>query len=154
MKPNYLVIPLITAAVAALGRLMTAGGLVWYSTLNLPSWTPPAETIGLVWTMIFLFSAASALIVWNTMEVDGGTLLIIGLFLINAALNVFWSVLFFQLHYLGAAVIESATLCFTVLILMLAVRPISAVASALLAPYAAWTAFATYLTYAVWTLNR
>lgn len=154
MKSNYLVIPLVTLAVAALGRLMTAGGLVWYSTLNLPSWTPPAETIGLVWTAIFVFSAISALIVWNTMEFDGGALLVIGLFLVNAGLNVFWSVLFFQWHYLGPAVIEAATLCLTVLILILAVRPISAVASALLVPYAVWTAFATYLTYAVWTLNR
>ncbi len=154
MKINYLLIPFVAFATAVLGNYYAADGMIWYAGLNLPGWTPSGGVIGAVWTVIFIFSALSALVVWNTMEFDGGALWIFALFLLNAALNVLWSVLFFKLNYLGPAVVEAATLCLTVLILILAIRPISAVASALLLPYAAWTAFATYLAYNVWTLNR
>lgn len=154
MKANYFAIPLITVLVSVLGSYFSNTGLrIWYRTINLPSWTPPGSVIGAVWTTIFILSTVSALIVWNKTPHTGQFQLIIGVFLVNAILNVGWSYLFFSKHLIGSAVIEAAILGLSVLALIFLIWPLSHKASLLLTPYAFWVSFATYLTYSVWRLN-
>jgi tryptophan-rich sensory protein len=154
MKLNHLLIPAAVVSVAVLGSIFTRGGMSWYRTLKLLSWTPPGSTIGLVWTVIFALSAASLLLVFNGGHAAQALRPILRVALLNAALNVLWSLLFFGFHRLGAATFEAALLGATVVWLMVLVWPLSRLASLLLAPYAAWVAFATYLAYSVWRLNR
>ncbi len=155
MKLNYLVIPLVTIAVAAGGSVLTSAGVSgWYKTIKLPAWTPPGSVIGMVWTVIFVLTAAAALLVWNSPGPRPRLGLIAGLFLLNAGLNVLWSFLFFRLHLLAASGWEAVALDLTVIALIIVCWPISRGASALLAPYAGWVAFASYLTFTVWRLNR
>jgi translocator protein len=156
MKTNYLLIPLITIVVALTGSFFTELGLKdWYKSLKLPKFTPPGKTIGMVWSIIFALTAISALIVFNSSAVLPEDLrLLTYLFVINAIMNVFWSLLFFYLHMIGYAVIESAALALSVLGLILYIYPFSLIAAVLLLPYFLWVCFATYLTYSVWKLNR
>lgn len=154
MRLNYIVIPLVTLGVAWLGNWLTSGGMEWYKTIKLPAWTPPGSVIGFAWTIIFILSTISALIVWNKFSHDKRFAWIIGLFLINAGLNVFWSFLFFNQHLIGWAVIEAGLLGLSVIGLIILIGPISRLAAWLLVPYAAWVAFATYLTYIIWALNK
>jgi benzodiazapine receptor len=153
MKLNYFIIPLVVFLVAFLGSLITSGGMDWYQTINLPSWTPDGSVIGAVWTTIFILSAISALLVWNRFPRGKRFNWIFFLFGINAFLNVFWSYLFFGKHFLFWAVPEAALLCLSVVLLVILIRPLSRLAASLLYLYLFWTAFATYLTYMVWTLN-
>lgn len=153
MELNYFIIPLITVGVAFIGSRLTSGGMKWYQTIKLPSWTPPGSMIGLVWTAIFILSAISAMIVWNSSPRDSRFWWVVALFLVNAALNVCWSYLFFNRHLVGAAATEAATLGLTVVALIILIWPLSRTAAALLLPYAAWVAFATYLTSIIWRLN-
>ena len=74
-------------------------------------------------------------------------------FAVNAMLNVTWSLLFFNLHLIDMAVYEAAMLGLSVVIISALCWQISRAASLLLVPYAAWVAFATYLTYIVSSLN-
>lgn len=150
MKLNYIIIPLIVFLVAVIGSYFTGTGMDWYETINLPSWTPPGFIIGAVWTVIFILSAFSALIVWNKPERNW---LIVLVFLINAGLNVFWSFLFFNQHLIGAAFSEAVLLDITVFILIFTIWPVSKLASLLLVPYALWTTFASFLTLFVWLIN-
>ena len=152
MKLNYIVIPLITIAVSSAGGFLTGGGMDWYRTINLPEWTPSGAIIGSVWTIIFILAAMAALMVFNSEKAKLKSALAAA-FLINAFLNVFWSFLFFNQHFIGAAVFEAALLGVSVLALIVLIRPISRWASLLLYPYFIWVCFATYLTYVVWTLN-
>jgi tryptophan-rich sensory protein len=76
-----------------------------------------------------------------------------GMFLINAALNIIWSVLFFGGQMLGIALLETIILGASVAILMWKILPTSLVAGLLLAPYFVWVTFAAYLNYVIWTLN-
>ncbi len=154
MKLNYLIIPLITFLVSVTGSRLTSGGMDWYKTIKLPAWTPPGSVIGFVWTTIFILSTISALIVWNKFSRNKRFAWIIGLFLINAGLNVLWSFLFFNQHLIGWSVIEAGLLGLSVIGLIILIGPISRLAAWLLAPYAAWVSFATYLTYIIWTLNK
>ena len=153
MKLNYFIIPLIVFLVAFTGSLITSGGMDWYKTINLPVWTPPGSVIGIAWTIIFILSAISALIVWNRFPRGRRFSWIFIIFGINALLNIFWSYLFFDKHLLNFALWEAGFLFISVVLLIILIRPVSRLAAILLYPYAIWGAFATYLTYTVWMLN-
>lgn len=157
MKLNYIVIPLVTFLTALSGSLLTSRGMRWYKTIKLPSWTPAGSVIGAVWTALFILAAICALIVWNSsLRSEQATRFtwILAIFIINAILNVGWSWLFFNQHWLAAAAAEAAALGLSILALVILIWPGSALAASLLIPYAAWVGFATFLTYTVWTLNK
>jgi translocator protein len=152
IKPNYFIIPLITVLVSLVGSWLTDQGMVWYDTLKLPSWTPPGFVIGIVWTVIFILTTISALIVWNRRFFK--PTIIGGYFLLNAALNVYWSFIFFYSGQIAASIWEMIALNLTTLILIVLIWRKSKVAAGLLIPYFLWVTFATYLAYNIWVLNR
>lgn len=155
MKPNYLIIPLVTALVSVLGQRFTSSGLeAWYGTLTLPPWTPSGAAIGAVWTTIFVLATASALILWNAPAAKARQPVLAAAFLGNATLNVLWSWIFFVQRRLTLAGWEAVLLDLSVLVLIVLAWPVSRLAAMLLVPYAAWAAFASYLTFAVAKLNR
>ncbi len=151
-KPNYIVIPLITVATISVGSWITSAGMSWYKTINLPVFTPPGSFIGTVWTTLFILATISALIVWNKAWRQRKNIIGIA-FVLNILLNVGWSFLFFGLHLIGPAIYEAGLLAVSVLVLIILIWPVSKTASWLLVPYLAWTAFATYLTYIIYSLN-
>lgn len=168
MKLNYLIIPLAVIAVAAAGGWLTdTGG--WYQSLNFPAWMPPNFLFSIVWTVIFVLAAIAALIIFNIRPASGRRRAIMVGFIINGLLNVGWSYLFFVRHGLWAAVIEALWLSLSVVCLILLIWPhheteeevygvarkksLNRLAAALFLPYLVWSAFATYLTYAIWSLN-
>jgi len=152
-KLNFFIIPLIVIAVSIIGSFATNSGMEWYDTINLPSFTPLGSVIGAVWTMIFILCAISVLIIWNKIKHDKIFRIIIVLFLFNAFLNIFWSVLFFNQQMIQASLIEIFILNATTLALIILVWPRSKLASALLIPYFGWVSFASYLLYNIWQLN-
>jgi len=125
----------------------------WYRTLSLPWFTPPGSVIGSVWTVIFILSAIAAIEWWSRKERDARFCLVAALFTVNALLNVGWSVTFFGLHQLAAGVWIAALLALSTWLLVGLMWKRVAVSSALLLPYAAWSTFATYLTYSVMRLQ-
>lgn len=151
---RFIFIPLAVVVVALSGSWLTNGGMEWYKTINLPSFTPPGTVTGLVWTTIFILTTISALIFWE--KAPRGKLLswVATIFILNGLLNIFWSFLFFSRHWLGTAVWEAGALDLSVVVLIVLIWSVSRAAAILLLPYAAWTTFATYLTYVVWSLNR
>ena len=153
MKINYIVIPLITVIVASVGSFLTAGGMDWYKTIEKPAWTPPGGVTGAVWTLIFILTTISALIVWNKGKQNKYFWLIIAVFLVNGFLNAFWSYLFFWKGLIGPAVWEAGLLGFSVLVLIAFIWRAFKTASLLLVPYFLWVVFATFLTYRVFLLN-
>lgn len=166
MKPNYLLIPLITILVALFGSAFTGPGMDWYDTLIRPNLTPPDWVFPLAWNLIFLLTTISALIIWNKGKEKTRFLwilasgkntriywLIIGLFIANALLNVLWSFLFFKLHFITAAFIEMFFLELTLILLHILTWRFSKLASLLLLPYTLWVGFATYLTWQIVLLN-
>ncbi len=151
-KYSYILIPCGTIATAVLGSLFTDTG-AWYAQLTKPSWTPPGSVIGTVWTIIFILTMVSALLVWSRARKSAPLKWITLAFVVNAILNILWSAIFFQWHFLTLAVIEAGLLGLSVIVLMKLTWPISRIASLLLLPYAGWVCFATYLTYLIMKLN-
>lgn len=152
-KPNYLIIPFVAFATGWIGSYFTGLGMAWYDTLKLPAFAPPGAVIGMAWTVIYILSTISALIVWNKFPHDAGFRLVIGLFAANAFLNAFWCVLWFGWQMTGAAILEMVFLEASVIAIMISVWPRSRPAAWLMLPYAGWVAFATFLAISVWRLN-
>lgn len=75
------------------------------------------------------------------------------LFFAQLVLNVFWSVLFFKLHWIGGAFIEIMVLWTCILLMMVQFYKISKTAAFLQLPYLAWVLFASVLNFSIWILN-
>jgi len=153
MKLNFIIIPLLAFLTARIGGTFTSAGMDWYRTIITPEWTPAGTAIGAVWTVIYILTAFSAIIVWNKFPHNIGLYGIMALFVVNAIVNAGWSWLFFGIHRLDLAFYGALAIEATVLGLMFFIWHLSRRATLLLLPYAAWVAFASYLTYIVWRLN-
>ena len=79
---------------------------------------------------------------------------LIGLFCLNAALNIFWSIFFFRVQRPDWAFYENVLLCLSVLGLIIYTWKIARPASYLLFPYLIWVSFAAYLNLTVVKLNQ
>lgn len=137
-------------AAAALGGLATDPGSRWFRALEKPSWYPPPQAFGIVWTGLY------AGLAWAAGEVltRGGGSGFRRAYAANLVLNTAWTPVFFRAHRPWAAAAESAVLTASTADLVRRAARISPAAAAVLTPYAAWTAFATALTVAIARRNR
>ena len=139
--------------IGALGAAVVATGVdTWYADLAKPSFTPPDRVFGPVWTALYLLMAIAAWRVWRAADRDTrrGPLT---LFALQLALTLGWTVVFFGLQKIGAALATIVVLDVGVTVTLLAFRSIDRWAGLLMVPYLAWVAFATVLNIAIWRLN-
>jgi tryptophan-rich sensory protein len=142
----------VALIVAIAGGLLTDIG-PWYRALRKPSWQPPDWLFGPAWTLIFTLTAIAAALAWRDAPASARAGLI-GLFLVNALLNIAWSGLFFSLKRPDWALIEVVLLWVSIAALIARIAPINGLASLLLTPYLAWVSFAAFLNYTIVQLNR
>jgi tryptophan-rich sensory protein len=139
-------------AVAVIGGLATDTSSDWYRALERPSWQPPGAVFGPVWTVLYVLLAVSATLAYR--DVGGPRRrLVVGLYAANLALNLAWTWIFFQGHAPVAAGIEILFLLATIVALIRLVLPYNRAAALALAPYGAWVAFATALTWTIAASN-
>ncbi len=150
---SVVVIIAAVALVALLGGHYSVMNRDWYDALTKPSWQPPNWVFPVVWNTIFILSAISLILIWNTRPRSGMTYVIMGAAVLNGILNIGWSWLFFGHKLIMPAAYDALLLWLSVLFILTLAWPISRVASILLIPYALWTAFATSLTSVINKLN-
>ncbi len=144
---------LICFLVAGVGGYLTSFGLgEWYSSLSKPSWTPPNELFGPVWTFLY---ASMAVAVWLVTRDSTGSQRsrAMALFGAQLLLNLVWSALFFVVRSPGLALIDIVLLDVAIVACIGVFWPINRVASALMVPYLVWVTFATALNFAIWSRN-
>lgn len=141
-----------TILVAGAGTTMTELG-PWYRSLKQPDWTPPDWAFGVIWTAMFSLIAISTVQAWRRAPDEGAESNVIGLFALNGALNLFWSLLFFKLQRPDWALIEVAFLWLSTLALIVVIGRYARLAALLLVPYLIWVGIATVLNYQVVQLN-
>jgi tryptophan-rich sensory protein len=138
---------------AALGSSFTALSVdTWYPTLAKPSWTPSGAVIGAIWTVLYTLMGVAAWLVWRRRDTDGRAAALTA-FMSQLTLNTAWSGIFFGLRMPGLAVAEVLVLETAVIVTIMLFRRVSPPAAWLLAPYAAWTAFAAVLNVMIWRMN-
>lgn len=139
--------------IGALGAAVVATSVdTWYADLIKPPFTPPDRVFGPIWTALYVLMAIAAWRVWRAADRDTrrGPLT---LFALQLALTLGWTVVFFGLQKIGAALATIVVLDVGVAVTMLAFRPVDRWAGLLMLPYLAWVAFATVLNIAIWRLN-
>ncbi len=138
---------------AFLGSVFTTPSVsTWYVGLVKPPWTPASWVFGPVWSALYLMMAVAVWMVWRR----GGfatAAIPLTLFLVQLALNVAWSILFFGLRMPGLAFAEIVLLWFAILVTLILFWRSNPIAGFLLVPYILWTTFAGALNLALWRLN-
>lgn len=149
--------PIVIAAIAAVG-VAVVGGLMtdigpWYQSLDKPDWQPPDWLFGPVWTTIYALTAVAAVLAWRGSNDRAARQNLSILLLLNATLNVTWSLLFFSLQRPDWALYEVSFLWASIILLMYACYRRKRIAALLLVPYLVWVAFAAVLNAEVVRLN-
>jgi benzodiazapine receptor len=133
-----------------LGSLPTRPAIpTWYAHLLKPQWTPPDWVFAPVWTALYLAMGVAAWLVWRRAGFSFPLLL----FLVQLALNVAWSGIFFGLRMPGAALVEVLLLWGAILATVLAFWPFSRAACVLMVLYLLWVTYAAALNAAIRRLN-
>jgi benzodiazapine receptor len=153
IKPNYFFIPLFVIITASAASYFADTGRVWYKTINLPDWTPSNSLMVIMWTIIFILTSLSILIIWNKYSSEKKFGVVISLFVLNALFIVGWNILFFSNQMMSLAFIQAVLLNLNLFFLVLLIWRFSPLAAYLLLPYSAWVIFSTALTLNVWILN-
>ena len=125
----------------------------WYKNLKKPVWNPPNKIFAPVWSVLYLFMAAAAWLVWRRYGFDLALFPLI-LFMAQLVLNAAWTWTFFGLHRPGTALTDIVILWVFILITLTLFWQFEPIAGALLIPYLAWVSFATYLNLTIWRMNR
>ncbi len=138
--------------VAVLGGLATDLG-PWYESLRKPAWQPPDWVFAPAWTVIYACVVMAAVEGWLRAPDPLVRRVLVELFLLNGALNLLWSILFFRFRRPDWALLEVGALWISILVLLLLVRRFSRPSAWLLLPYLGWVGFAAVLNLAVVDLN-
>ena len=138
----------LVPGVVLLGALSgTAGGganTPWFAALVKPSLFPPPATFGIVWTILYVLMGFALALVVTARGAPGRSAAII-VFVLQLALNLAWTPLFFGAHQITGALALLGAIDLAVLLTVVVFWRVRPLAGTLLLPYLAWVLFATVL---------
>lgn len=125
----------------------------WYVTLNKPSFNPPNQIFGPVWTTLYILMGISLYFIVQqpASKVKTQALVVFG---VQLFLNFWWSIIFFTFKNLLFALVEIIVLWIFIVVMIYLFRKLKPIAGYLQIPYLLWVSFATLLTYSIWMLNH
>ncbi|WP_430792566.1 TspO/MBR family protein [Bacillus subtilis] len=124
----------------------------WYNSLKKPDWTPSGTAIGIIWAILFALISLSAAIVYAAFSFKGAKSFWFTL-LINYVLNQAFSYFQFTQKNLLAASLDCLLVAITAIVLLIIAKKYSRAASYVLLPYFLWSAFATFLSFTINSMN-
>ena len=145
---------LLSEAVGGLSGFLSREGTRRYlKTVVKPPLSPPGTAFPIVWTVLFALMGIGAARVW-LMPASEARRRALGIFLVQLAVNFFWSILFFNLSAYALSLLWLFLLWGLVLWMILSFYRLDRPAGLLQIPYLLWISFAAYLNLGVWLLNR
>lgn len=151
----FLISLLVTFSIAAVSSYFTISQVPgWYAALRKPSFNPPNQLFGPVWSVLYIIIATAAYLVWQ--KRDGSPLhqTTRWVYILQLLLNCSWSIVFFGLHQVAAALIVIVLLWMNIIVVMYFFNRFSKTACWLLLPYLLWVSFAAALNFSIDMLNR
>lgn len=154
MLKSWMVVAVVTLLVAIGGSsLNSSEDLRWFNRLRRPQWLTFEAAIPLIWTVIFICGAWSAVVTW---ESDPGTVktwVLMGFYLALEIVTISYTILLTKLRSLLVGTIVGATGTVLSALLAVSVWSISQSAALLLVPYLLWSPIGTYTTWEMLKLN-
>ena len=152
LKP-YIISILIALGVGGLSALLTSGNM--NNDFIAPPLSPPPVLFPIVWTVLYTLMGISVALVYEKGKeenIDISSAL--GIYLIQLAVNFFWSIIFFNMQAYLFAFIWIILLWILIITMIKRFYEISPSAAYLQIPYLLWVTFAAYLNLAIYILNR
>lgn len=151
---TYAIWILATEAVGALAAFLTRDGIRLYrEEIIQPRLAPPAIVFPIVWTVLYALMGIGAARIFRKPPSKTRTRAL-GLYLVQLAFNFGWSLLFFNAQAFGLSFVWLAALLILIVWMITYFEKLDRLAAWLQIPYALWVAFAGYLNYTIWLLNR
>ena len=150
-KP-YLFSITIPLAVGGVSAFFTMKGMPYYDTQIKPWFSPPDAVFPIVWTILYILMGISAARIWQSADPKKKQAL--KTYVLQLAVNFFWSVIFFGLHQYFLAFLWLLLLIILIAKMILQFAQIDKTAAKLQIPYLLWCCFAAILNFEVWWLNR
>ena len=152
---SFIISIVIPLSVGIISALLTQGNMNIYKEVVTPPLSPPSFLFPIVWTVLYILMGISAALIYT----DNNALKRIkdrALYTYAASLfvNFFWSIIFFNMRAFLFAFIWLLLLLFLIISTITQYKKINQTAAYLQIPYAAWVAFAGYLNFGIWFLNR
>lgn len=124
----------------------------WYSQINKPVLTPPAEVFPIAWTILYTLMALSLFFFLKDGYTKDKTVPLLN-FAIQLILNLSWSPVFFGMHNTKLALIIVLLMIVFTVFTITGFYKFSKTAGILLIPYLLWIIFAAYLNFEIIRLN-
>ena len=152
IKP-YAVSILLTLAVGGLIGFLTSMGMDSFDALTKPPLTPPSFLFPIVWTVLFILMGVGAARIFMTEPTAARNRALI-VYVVQLAVNFFWSIIFFNLQAYAFAFFWLILLWVLILTMIYLFCKVDKPAALIQIPYAIWVTFAGYLNLMIWLLNR
>jgi len=152
-KPLFISIA-IPLAVGGLSSLLTHGSMEAFHQLRQPPLTPPDWVFPVVWALLYTLMGVASFLVYTanaTPQMRYSALIAYGVMLV---FNFIWPLLFFRLGVRLVAFVWLLLLFGLIAFTASLFYRVRKTAGALFIPYLLWTAFAGYLNFGVYWLNR
>ena len=152
-KPLFISIA-IPLAVGGLSSLLTHGSMEAFHQLRQPPLTPPDWVFPVVWALLYTLMGIASFLVYTanaTPQMRYSALIAYGVMLV---FNFIWPLLFFRLGMRLVAFVWLLLLFGLIAFTASLFYRVRKTAGVLFIPYLLWTAFAGYLNFGVYWLNR
>ena len=126
-------------------------GFIDYNSLVQPPLAPPSNLFPIVWTILYTLMGVSYGILDVNRLVDAN---VNNIYYLQLFVNALWSIIFFILKWRFVAFLWIILLLALVIIMTIRFYNKNKIAGLLQIPYVLWVAFATYLNFGVYLLNR
>ncbi len=158
MKNNikiYIIAILIPLIIGGLSALITGNNMDIYGELITPPLAPPSILFPIVWSILYVLMGISSAMIYNSkFEPQWKKRSALYTYAISLFVNFFWSIIFFNMRAFLFAFIWLLLLLYLVIKTIMKYSKINLTAAYLQIPYALWVAFAGYLNFGIWYLNR
>ncbi|MDR6116289.1 MULTISPECIES: TspO/MBR family protein [unclassified Sphingomonas] len=147
------IVPLILLLGFASGRAVPSGSEnVWYQALTKPELNPPGWVFPVVWTTLYIMIGLALAMIVHARGARGRGVAI-GLFVVQFALNLAWTPLFFGAHLVDIALFVIVAILAVSIATTFAFARIRRGAAWLMLPYLIWLSFAGVLNWRIGQLN-
>ncbi len=144
---------LFTEAVGALSGWLTRESTQLYMQgLQRPPLSPPAAVFPVVWVILFALMGIGAARI-DLAEPSPERTQSLRIYILQLAVNFFWSIIFFNLQRYGLALLWLIFLWILIVWMIRSFRKVDPLAALLQIPYLLWVTFAIYLNFGVWLMN-
>ena len=145
----------ITLGIAYVASLFTRPEIAgWYSSLNKPAFNPPSWLFAPVWITLYIIIAIAAYIIWKKRERSSEYTTTVVIYVIQLLLNFSWSIVFFGMHQILAALIVILALLVAIILNINWFGRFSKAAAWMMVPYLLWVSFGTLLNLSILILNK